>query len=167
MSHITFSLFQILSTKHCKLCSWEIFLLVNLFIWAWRVCCGEFWLVHGVNWTPPRKGVVNPISDWLMHFEVVGRHCDIEWVGGVAKLGHDVKISVTAWLVTRSHMWKWVRRTRDVFCYVLFFCCFENSFVFLLFVFYLSCECDAWHKKSFSVTQWEMWCKKYMISCVK
>jgi len=27
---MTFSLFQIHSTKHCKLCSWEIFLLVNL-----------------------------------------------------------------------------------------------------------------------------------------
>jgi hypothetical protein len=72
MSHMTLSLFQIHSTKHCKLRSWEIFLLVNLFIWAWRVCCAEFWLAHGVNWTPPRKGVANPISDWLMHLVVVG-----------------------------------------------------------------------------------------------
>ena len=138
MSRTAFLMFQIHSTKHCKLCSWKIFLLVNFFIWAWRVCCGGFWLVHGVNWTPPRKGVVYPIPDWLMHVAVVGRHCDIEWVRGVANRGHDVKFSVTPWLVTRSHMWKWVRRTSDVFCYVLFFCCFENRFVFFFFSFLFS-----------------------------
>jgi hypothetical protein len=118
--------------KRRKLCFFrKVLLPVNIFIWAWRVCCVAFWLVRDVLTAPPLKGVAYMISDWLMQILEVGGHCDSEWEGGVAVRRRDVWIAVTLQLVTWSHMWSWVRRSSEVFCYILvFFCCFENCFIF-------------------------------------
>lgn len=154
----------------------DLFAVTNYALWEGFTCSliylsvahlrGLFWLVRHAVTVPPIEGVAYLVLDWLMQVAVVG----IQWQWMTC--GRDVLRSYVRTrypiLVTRSHMWTWVRRNTGVFCYILlFFCCFENSFNFL-FVFYLSLlRCDVWHRNCLSESRQKRWCKKQHAMCNK